>query len=161
MNLTNDDIQEIIRLLDGTFANELHLKTSEFDLYLRRSGTGWTQESQTLRAPQIVGGGPNSAVESVAKGAPTTPVELEAEGVVTIRAPIVGIFYRAPKPGAPSFVEVGAEVGVDTAIGIVETMKLMNSVNAGAAGVIVEICVGDGQFVESDQVLMRLKRAAS
>jgi acetyl-CoA carboxylase biotin carboxyl carrier protein len=161
MTLTNDDIQEIIRVLDSSFGNELRIKTDGFDLYLRRSGTGWTQEMQTLRAPQIVGNGKHARATSPEKKDPPPLAERETEGVVNIRAPMMGTFYRAPKPGAPPFVEVGAVVGVDTVICIVETMKLMNSVNAGVAGEIAEICVADGQVIETDQVLMRLKKAAS
>jgi acetyl-CoA carboxylase biotin carboxyl carrier protein len=158
MTLTNDDIQEIIRLLDSSFANELRIKTSAFDLYLRRSRSGWTQETQTLTAPHVVGGGEGASAPSTVKAELAPPAESEVEGVVAIRAPMVGTFYRAPKPGAPPFVEVGAEVGVDTVIGIVETMKLMNSVSAGVAGKVIEICVANGQFVEADQVLMRLQQ---
>ena len=73
-----------------------------------------------------------------------------------MRAPMVGTFYRAPKPGAPPFVEIGAEVGEDTVIGIIETMKLMNSASAGARGKIVAILVANGEIVEAGQVIMRL-----
>jgi|SRR5271166_1133611 len=117
MNLTNDDIQEIIRLLDSSFFNELRIKTNGFDLYLRRSQAGWTEEMQTLTAPQIVGGiDGNAAVASPSKAEPAPSAESEIDGVVAVRAPMVGTFYRAPKPGAPPFVDLGAEVGVDTVI---------------------------------------------
>ena len=74
---------------------------------------------------------------------------------------MVGTFYRAPKPGAPAFVEVGAEVTEDTVIGIIETMKLMNSASAGASGKIVEILAANGEIVEAGQVLMRLEKSAA
>jgi len=66
--------------------------------------------------------------------------------LVAVRAPLPGTFYRAPRPGAEAFVQVGSRVGADTVVGIVETMKLMNSVTAGVAGVVAEICVGNGEF---------------
>jgi acetyl-CoA carboxylase biotin carboxyl carrier protein len=69
----------------------------------------------------------------------------------------MGTFYRAPKPGASPFVEVGSNVTPETVIGVVETMKLMNSVYAGAQGKVLQICAADGQFVEQDHVLMRLE----
>jgi acetyl-CoA carboxylase biotin carboxyl carrier protein len=69
-----------------------------------------------------------------------------ARELVTVRAPLPGTFYRAPRPGAEPFVQVGSRVGADTTVGIVETMKLMNSVTAGVAGVVAEICVGNGEF---------------
>ena len=61
MKLTNDDLQEIVRLLDSSFASELRIKTESFDLYLRRTGAGWTQETHTLTAPHIEGGGTTDA----------------------------------------------------------------------------------------------------
>ncbi|HTY92767.1 MAG TPA: biotin/lipoyl-containing protein, partial [Steroidobacteraceae bacterium] len=64
---------------------------------------------------------------------------------------------RAPKPGAPPFVEVGATVEADTIVGIIEVMKLMNTVRAGAAGTVVEILAADGALVEFGETLMRLR----
>jgi acetyl-CoA carboxylase biotin carboxyl carrier protein len=80
-----------------------------------------------------------------------------AAGTLEIRPPIVGTFYRAPKPGAPPFVEIGSEVQEDTVVAIIETMKLMNSIPAGVRGRVVEICVADAEFVEQDRVLMRVQ----
>ena len=62
---------------------------------------------------------------------------------MAVRAPLPGTFYRAPRPGAAPFVEVGSRVSADTVVGIVETMKLMNSVHAGVAGTVAEICVAE------------------
>ena len=74
--------------------------------------------------------------------------------LVAVRAPLPGTFYRAPRPGAEPFVQVGSRVGADTVVGIVETMKLMNSVTAGAAGVVAEICVGNGEFAAHGAALV-------
>ncbi len=158
MHLTDDDIQDILRLLDTSFVNELHLKTEHFSLTLRRSGGeagGWTQETHNTAPPKLVGGTakPAAATDGRAAAAATP----EPEGSLAVRAPMIGTFYRAPKPGALPFVEVGETVTEGTVVGIVEAMKLMNSVYAGAAGVITEICTADGQFVEQDHVLMRLR----
>jgi acetyl-CoA carboxylase biotin carboxyl carrier protein len=71
-----------------------------------------------------------------------------------VPAPLLGTFYRAPQPGAPPFVEVGSRVEPDTVVGIVETMKLMNSVCAGTLGTVVEICVKNAEFVDAAAVLM-------
>jgi acetyl/propionyl-CoA carboxylase alpha subunit len=90
-------------------------------------------------------------------GAAAVPGTLTAtdDGTLEIHTPIIGTFYRAPKPGAAPFVEVGSQVGRDTVVGIVETMKLMNSVHAGATGTVVEICAANGELVEQGHVLMR------
>jgi acetyl-CoA carboxylase biotin carboxyl carrier protein len=82
----------------------------------------------------------------------------EAEGeLVAVRAPLPGTFYRAPRPGAAPFVEVGSRVGADTVIGIVETMKLMNSVPAGVAGVVAEFCVANAEFTAQGAALLRIR----
>ncbi len=71
-------------------------------------------------------------------------------------APLLGTFYRAPKPGAPPFVEVGAKVEPDTIIGIIEVMKLMNTVRAGVRGEVREIRARDGSLVEYGETLLRI-----
>jgi acetyl-CoA carboxylase biotin carboxyl carrier protein len=77
--------------------------------------------------------------------------------LVAVRAPLPGTFYRAPRPGAAPFVEVGSRVGADTVIGIVETMKLMNSVHAGVAGMVAEFCVANAEFAAQGAALLRIR----
>ena len=84
-------------------------------------------------------------------------VEDEDGELVVVRAPLPGTFYRAPRPGAAPFVEVGSRVGADTVIGIVETMKLMNSVPAGVAGVVAEFCVANAEFAAQGAELLRIR----
>ena len=91
----------------------------------------------------------NAAAASVAAGS--------AAGLIDVRAPMLGVFYRAPKPGADPFVAPGARVQPDTVIGIIEVMKLMNSVAAEVSGEVVEVLAKDGDLVEYDQVLMRVR----
>ena len=74
-----------------------------------------------------------------------------------MRAPLLGTFYRAPRPGAPPFVDVGSMVEEDTVVGIIETMKLMNSVAAGASGTVTEILLANAEFAEQGTVLMRIR----
>jgi len=83
--------------------------------------------------------------------------EEEGVGLVAVRAPLPGTFYRAPRPGAAPFAEVGSRVGADTVIGIVETMKLMNSVPAGVAGVVAEFCVANAELVAQGAALLRIR----
>jgi acetyl-CoA carboxylase biotin carboxyl carrier protein len=152
VNLTYEDVQEIVRLLDASSFDELHLETDRFKLTLRRSGAeGWTQETRTLSTSRV-------DVPAANDTAPASSTTSSANGSVAIRTPIVGTFHRAPKPDAPPFVEVGSKVEADTVIGIVETMKLMNSVHAGASGEVTEICAQNGQFVAQGQVVMLLRQ---
>ena len=152
MNLTNEDVQDILALIDSTNVDELHLRTADFALSLRRCGGGWTQTTT------VDGRSPS---DDPAPGAEAPRARLaqpdavpSRDGLLAVRAPLPGTFYRAPKPGAPPFVDVGARVEPTIVIGIIETMKLMTSVAAGVAGTVVEICVGNGEFAAQDAVLV-------
>lgn len=149
MNLTNDDVQEILRLMDASSFDELQIETDRFKLTLRRGlHAGWTEERQTL----------GSAAQVAQSLAPSAQPAVALEpGMVAVHPPLVGTFYRAPKPGAAPFVEVGSKVEEDTVVAIIETMKLMNSVRAGVRGTVVEICAQNAAFVEQDAVLMILR----
>lgn len=148
---THDDVQEILRLLESSRFDELTLETGRYTLRLRREGPGagdWTAETRTLgAAEEFSGRTPEAAVE-------TAPIP---EGHAAVRSPQPGTFYRAPQPGAAPFVEVGSEVGPDTVIGIVETMKLMNSVPAGVHGTVAEIRVANATPVARDEVLLLIR----
>jgi acetyl-CoA carboxylase biotin carboxyl carrier protein len=78
--------------------------------------------------------------------------------LIDVTAPLLGIFYRAPRPGAAPYVEVGTVLEEHTVIGIIEVMKLMNSVHAEVRGTVVEILVEDGTAIEQGQVLLRVSR---
>jgi acetyl-CoA carboxylase biotin carboxyl carrier protein len=160
MNLTHDDVQEILRILDGSAFDELHIETSRFTLTLRRAAgaaRGWTQETHTTGKAHLLEtafagrAAPASAAATAGGAAAAT------SGLIDIRPPMMGTFYRAPSPGAPPFVELGSVISEDTVIGIVETMKLMNAVPARTRGTIVEICAADGELIDQYRVLMRVR----
>lgn len=169
MNLSNDDVQDILSLLDSLPYAELTLETSQFTLQLRRSAEGgWTQETQILSPPVLADpvapaappgrpAEPAAAPPSPPAGQPSVPPDADGQDIV---APLLGTFYRAPQPGAPPFVDVGGSVEADTVVAIIETMKLMNPVYAGTAGTVTEICLDDGQFAEQGAVLMRVSAQA-
>ena len=152
MNLTNEDVQDILALIDSTNVDELHLRTADFALSLRRCGGGWTQTTTVDgRSPSDDPASGTDAPRSQVAQPQAVP---SRDGLLAVRAPLPGTFYRAPKPGAPPFVDVGARVEPPMVIGIIETMKLMTSVAAGVAGTVVEICVGNGEFAAQDAVLV-------
>jgi acetyl-CoA carboxylase biotin carboxyl carrier protein len=80
-----------------------------------------------------------------------------ADGFVRIEAPMVGVFYRAPQPGAPPFVEEGETVAPGQTLCILEAMKLMNEIKADAAGIVRSIHVGNAEPVEFGQLLFELE----
>ena len=69
----------------------------------------------------------------------------------------MGRFYAKPEPGAAPFVTLGAKVDADASVGLIEVMKVFNSVRAGVSGIITEICVQDAQFIEYGQILFRIR----
>ena len=79
------------------------------------------------------------------------------DGSIKIKSPLVGTAYIAPEPGAKPFVKVGQKVKKGETVIIVEAMKTMNHVQSNESGEIVEICVQDGEAVEYDQILVKIK----
>lgn len=155
---TAEDLAEIIAILDASAHDELYLQTDRFKLSLTRSGqTGWTQQTQTLDKPNVIKSGDSSTVVADKQTENATTTSRPEDGLSDIPAPMVGTFYRAPKPGAEDFVNVGSKVSKDTVIAIIEVMKLMNSIRADIEGEVVEICVDNGELIERGQTLMRVK----
>ncbi|MGN0076754.1 MAG: acetyl-CoA carboxylase biotin carboxyl carrier protein [Parafannyhessea sp.] len=81
---------------------------------------------------------------------------LDMTKVVAVKAPMVGVFYAAPAPGAEPFVHVGSKVKKGDTLCVIEAMKAMNEVTAEADGEVVDVCVSDGELVEYGCVLMKL-----
>jgi acetyl-CoA carboxylase biotin carboxyl carrier protein len=149
--LTADDVAEIIAILDGTDYAQVDVQTRRVSVRLARSGEGWTQAWQHRSGdiqPEVV-----AAVDTSTTGAH------DVAGLVSVRPPLPGTFYRAPQPGAAAFVSVGDVITASTIIGIIETMKVMNSVPAGVAGEIVEIIPPSGMMVDKHDILMRIRAA--
>lgn len=155
MSFSHEDVQRLLRLLDASHFDELHLEAEGVKLSLRRHGAPVVAGPAFAPAPAAVPEGPRP---TVAVPAPAEAAD-GASPLLEIRAPMLGTFYGAPKPGAAPFVCVGARVVRDSAVGIIEVMKLMNSISAGVDGEVVEILPRDGELVEFDQVLMRVRPA--
>ena len=148
MSLTAKDVEEIMKLLDSSSFDRLSLEVDGMKIELERSGVA-------PRAPSAPAA-PTAPAAPPPPAAPAVRVSTEP-GLIEVKSPLLGIFYRAPKPGEPPFVEVGSKVSADTVIGIVEVMKLMNSARAGVAGEVVEILGENGELVEHGEVLMLVR----
>lgn len=163
MDLTNEDVADILAVLDSLPYDELDLQTPRFRLTLRRApGGGWTRMSQVLSEPTALTPAPNVSTVAAPQapeagvGGGTVEADGDIAGLVAVVAPLPGTFYRAPRPGAAPFVEVGDAVSEDTVVAIVETMKLMNSVHAGVRGRVAEICLGNAEPTAQGGTLMRI-----
>ena len=156
MHLLPEDVGDILRLLDTLPFDEVDLETADLRVAFRRVDGGWTQESQILREPNVV-----QALSAEADGDPPAPISAQGpdgrDGLVEVRAPLPGTFYRAPKPGAPPYVDVGSRVEEDTVVGLIETMKLFNAIHANARGTVVEFLVDDAQVAQRDGALLLIE----
>ena len=171
MTLTAKDVAEITRLLEESNFDELTLELEGLKLSLRRNGAAPApalaeQQSRPEPAPAAQSSADTLSNNPPVTGSATVPVEgsgaAEVRGATQeVTAPLLGTFYRAPKPGAPPFVDVGSVVEEDTIIGIIEVMKLMNTVRAGARGTVADILAQDGALVEYGQALLRISKAVS
>lgn len=147
MTLTAKDVAEIMRLLEDSSFDTLSIEMDGLKLNLQRGSP----------APARQGANSASDPPGVMVRA-TTKVKPPSEpGLLDVPSPMLGTFYRAPKPGEPPFVEVGSKVEEDTVIGIIEVMKLMNSVRAGVKGEVAEILAQNGTAVEYGEILMRVR----
>lgn len=111
-------------------------------------------EAPTPPAP-AASSAPAVAAPPAGAGAPPEAAPVGA----SITAPMLGVFYRRPSPGAEPFIQPGQQVQADTTIGIIEIMKLMNPVTAGATGIIARFEVEDGESVEFGQTIALLEPA--
>src|SRR5262245_30748042 len=139
MELSHDDVLEILDLIDRTDVEYLELELDGTRIVVDKTGT------------QAASAAPGEVPSVPVPAAPASPAASAAPidaDLVTVEAPVVGVFYRSPEPGAPPFTEAGDWVGADDTVGLVEVMKMFNSVTAGVSGTIVEILAGNEEFVE-------------
>ena len=151
MTLTAADVAEIMRLVEQSGFDELNLEIDGTKISLRRGSAAQTTAPTPATEPAPPPG-PLPAPRAAGTGADPSVQDLPS--------PLLGTFYRAPKPGAPPFVEVGAPVEVDTIIGIIEVMKLMNTVRAGVRGTVAAVLAADGALVEFGETLLRVRESA-
>jgi acetyl-CoA carboxylase biotin carboxyl carrier protein len=192
MDLTNEDVADILALLDSLPYDSLDLETTRFRLTLRRApGGGWTEESQVLTDPVVLAPAADAATALAAstrddsgrprtapgtapppgpqqagtaragtpakEGAAADGGDAASDGLAAVTAPLPGTFYRAPRPGAEPFVQVGDAVSPDTVVAIIETMKLMNPVRAGTTGRVARISLENGDFAPLGATLMLIE----
>lgn len=156
MKLTANDVAEIMRLVENSTFDALDLDMDGVKLSLRRTGAAAPMGAVPSATPLVAAAATTPTPRAIEKK-PSQPVAVD--GAEAVRAPLLGTFYRAPKPGAPPYVAVGDTVDAETVIGIIEVMKLMNPVRAGVSGTVAAITAEDSQLVEFDEPLMFVKPA--
>jgi acetyl-CoA carboxylase biotin carboxyl carrier protein len=159
-------IKQIIDLMKRSELTEFAVEEEGFKLKIRRGHNGAplvTSSGGTGTPYPAVPEAPGNpaAAASAAASAAATPAgggEKEEPGIIYIKAPMVGTFYRAPSPESPPYVEVNSKVLENTVVCIIEAMKIMNEIQAEVKGAVVEILVENGQPVEYGQRLFKIKQ---
>jgi acetyl-CoA carboxylase biotin carboxyl carrier protein len=174
MDLSEDDVIQIMKYLDESRFNEMHLEMGDLKLIVNKSGSSNIFEakgshlesppgssiaedavlSQT-ESPAPIGFSATDGQRTVEEG--TGPEALDEEGLIPIKAPMLGTFYRAPKPEDPPFVEVGTVVNEEDKVCIIEVMKLFSTISAGVRGRIAKVCAENGQLVEYNQIMFLIE----
>jgi acetyl-CoA carboxylase biotin carboxyl carrier protein len=147
-----NQVRELLAILNQTDVEELCLKSSDFELTIRKGSSSSAAVPTVTAAPIAV-----AAAEPVNLiSAPVAPGMVD-KNWVEVTSPMVGTFYRASGPDEPPFIEVGDVIRKGQAICIIEAMKLMNELEAEINGEVMEILVENGKPIEFGQPLMRVK----
>jgi acetyl-CoA carboxylase biotin carboxyl carrier protein len=162
--MTVDEIRELIALASETGIAELEVQRGENRVRIRRAGFAAPQEI-VVASPPSVGGSPVSYAPAPTHS-PTPAVEAPKEkpekpaadpNLVLVKSPIVGTFYESPAPDAPAFVRVGERIQVGKVLCIIESMKLMNEIEAEVSGIVETKLVMNGQPVEYGEALFGIR----
>ena len=152
-----DEVEALVAEFTASGMRELHVRCDDFEIYLSSDPQATGLEPGAVAVTEVARS-PSSAVAPARAPAriAAAPRAEAPDGLIFVRAPYMGTFYRAPKPGAPVFVDVGSEVTPDTDLCLVEVMKLFTAVRAPIDGRIHAVLAEDGQMVEVDQPLFEL-----
>ncbi len=151
-SLTYRDVVEVLNLLKETpHCASMDLEIGDLKFSMRREGA--ERAAAPLATLTTVAAVPAA---TLVQSAPAAKPKAATEGDF-IRAPLLGTFYSALEPSAPPCVKVGDIVKPEDTVGLIEVMKLYTSIQAGAAGRIVEILADSGELVEYDQPLFRIE----
>ncbi len=165
-NPTPADIENLIELFNRSDWDEMHLKTDDLEIFLSNDPNARRPSAQAVAAPVAAPQVSSTVTSTAAAAAPATAATAHGAeisipaGMVAVRAPNLGTFYRSPKPGAASYVEVGQVIDADTEVCLIEVMKLFTPVKSGVKGTVRQIVVNDGSMVEYEQVLVIIEPAA-
>ena len=155
-----DELRELIALLRDNGLSEFELEREGFRVRLRRGLEFEAREGGTESVQSPAAAAPRSSAGAVSS-TPAVPAKgsaAEDQDLHIVPSPIVGTFYRSRSPNAAPFVTVGSSVEPDTVVCIIEAMKLMNEIQAEAAGEVAKIYVENGQPVEYGQPLFGIKK---
>lgn len=174
--MKEDFILKVIEKFEKGDAVVLQIKQDDCELILKKEGAfpkkeaviqsgacGGVQTAYPMPYPAMPAGTtgqaatPQAASLAAKEPAQASPAASSAQNLLEVKSPIVGTFYRAPSPDSPPYVEKGSTVKKGQPLCVLEAMKMMNTLECEYDGVIEEILVSNGDLVEFDQVLFKIK----
>jgi acetyl-CoA carboxylase biotin carboxyl carrier protein len=159
--LNLNELKELLHLLEEREIDEFELEKGDLKVRVRRAAHHPSPVAHVVAPSSLPAA--TAAVAPAAPAEPTppparvTPPEPVDDGLVAVKSPIVGTFYRSPDPNSPPFVDVGDRIRVGQVLCIVEAMKLMNEIEAEAAGELVKIHKENGQPVQYGETLFSIR----
>lgn len=167
MELSFNELRDLVAALSQSDVAELTLKSTDFELTLRKQGAVTVSSAPAMSLVGVSEASPPSGPAPVVppvtaatpEAAPPAAPSNRAPDLVEITSPMVGTFYRAPAPEEAPFTSVGERITAGQTVCIIEAMKLMNELEAEVAGEVVEILVENSEPVEFGQTLMLVKPA--
>jgi len=154
--MTIDEIRELINLATETGIAELEVQRGDNRVRIRR-GSSESQGYVASSAPSPAYASAATAVAAAAGASEARDAKAADPGLSLVKSPIVGTFYESPAPGAPPFVRIGERVEPGKVLCIIESMKLMNEIEAEIGGVVESRLVLNGQPVEYGEALFGVR----
>lgn len=161
--MTTKEIHDLLKLVNKLELTEFKLEQEDIKLSVRTKGYAKTVTSKNVvvsaptpaaPAPAVASATPPAPVQQdLAASAPPAKETDSIEGLLEVKSPMVGTFYRSPSPEKGPYVKVGDNIDVGSTVCIVEAMKLFNEIESEISGKIVKVLVEDASPVEYDQVL--------
>jgi acetyl-CoA carboxylase biotin carboxyl carrier protein len=153
--MTIDEIKELLQIFNESGVGELEVQRGEDRLRIKRAGMN--KEYVVTPTPQAVATSTSPAPQPVTAAAGAAPARAPETDGMLVKSPIVGTYYDAPSPDAPPFVKVGDSVEPGQVLCIIESMKLMNEIEAETGGTIVAKLVENGRPVEYGEALFSIR----
>jgi acetyl-CoA carboxylase biotin carboxyl carrier protein len=165
-----NDIQDLIKFVAKAGVNEVEIEKKDFKIviksdYMAKKKTNFKEEPTIVQQPipvgnitaQPIAAAPAPAAPAVAppaqESAPAPKKEEENSNLITVKAQMIGTFYRSPGPDKDPFVEVGSVIKPGDKLCIIEAMKLFNEIESEVSGKIVKVLAEDQSPIEFDQPL--------
>lgn len=147
-NSLSDAVKEFIGIMKDSGLSYMYVKNDKFEIELGQKNPPPAPPVMPAMPPMTMAAAPAAAPQTAPAAAPA------ADTGKSIKSPIVGTFYSAPSPTKPPFVKVGDKVSEGDTVCIVESMKVMNEIQADISGTVKSIAVKDGEAVEFGQPLI-------